>query len=490
MASYFWNSYTTSDNNTISNNRISNCYDGVHLENYYYWSYTYANNNVITGNIIDSFQNFGIFDCFSSGTVFTGNTITNPRSTYSYGILSEENYGPLNYSNNIINMSNTGYAGIYSYYNQGWSGGGEVTIANNFITIKGSGSYYQGNGIYMEYGDNYHNVTYNNVNVVGSNNSCAFFNDYDYTYSSNIQNNNFVNSGAGYAYWVSYSWANSINSSDYNNLYTTGSNVGSMDYSSQATLTDWQTYTSWDANSVSTDPGYNSSTDLHASSASIDGKATPIASITTDIDGQTRNVSTPDIGADEFTPVNDDAAVSSITNPSGNYCPGSQNIIVILKNQGINTLTSVLLTYKVNGITQGTYTWSGSLSTGGSASVNVGSYNFTSGTYSVDVNSTLPNGVSDLNTSNDHAGLSGLNEGLSGTYTIATSGTPDYFSFTSAINDLKSGGLCGSVVFNVSDGVYNENPQLNQPITNASSTNTITFKSASGDSSKCIVNAC
>jgi hypothetical protein len=57
-----------------------------------------------------------------------------------------------------------------------------------------------------------------------------------------------------------------------------------------------------EANSISLMPIFVSATDLHLTDANcgIDGKGTP-AYITTDIDGTTRNATTPDIGADEFT---------------------------------------------------------------------------------------------------------------------------------------------------------------------------------------------
>ena len=490
----FWNGYNNNDNNTYNLNRISNCWDGIHTEGYYWWYYTNQDGTNASGNVVDSFYNYAVYNYEETNGSYTNNTFLNCQNSSGYGVYSYDNNGPMNYTGNKIDMHNTGYAGIFTYYNHGWSGGGEITVANNFISILGA-STYQGNGIYMGYGDDYNNILYNNINVVGSNSSAALFDDYDYTNTSTIENNNLVNAGGGYAYWIYASWGNSIGAADYNNVYTTGSYAASMDYNNQATLSDWQSYTgssasfTWDVNSISTDPIYNNSADLHASSAAIDGKATPISGISTDIDGQTRNSSTPDIGADEFTPVNDDASISNITNPSGNYCSGTQTIVATLRNPGVHTLTSCYITYKINGTTTGTYTWSGSIATGASTSVSVGTYSFASGTYSVDVLSSMPNGVTDLNPTNDEVSISGLHQGMSGTKTIALTGSPDYSSFGAAITDLKAGGLCGAVVFNVSNGTYNENPQLNVPLAGASASNTVTFQSASGDSSKCIVNA-
>lgn len=97
--------------------------------------------------------------------------------------------------------------------------------------------------------------------------------------------------------------------SNYNLFYAGGANVGyfrtgslgagaGTDY---ATLADWQTAVGDDANSLFVDPLFVSDTaDLHLQPASqaIDA-GTPVAGITTDIDGQPR-LGPPDIGADEI----------------------------------------------------------------------------------------------------------------------------------------------------------------------------------------------
>lgn len=68
---------------------------------------------------------------------------------------------------------------------------------------------------------------------------------------------------------------------------------------------------------------------------------------------------------------------------------------------------------------------------------------------------------------------------MSGTYTIGGT-SPDYLNITSAVSSLSSAGLSGPVIFNIRDGVYNEQIDIWFPIT---PTNTITFQSEAGDSS-------
>lgn len=135
----------------------------------------------------------------------------------------------------------------------------------------------------------------------------------------NIKNNIFSNTrtttGTGFDVAIANTnaaatgWA--ATASNYNDLYN----------AVPANLTQWlgaaainnMTLATWqaaqpggsggDANSVSILPVFTSNIDLHLGSASnctLDGLGTPI-SVTVDYDNETRNVTTPDIGADEFT---------------------------------------------------------------------------------------------------------------------------------------------------------------------------------------------
>ncbi|HEX8250183.1 MAG TPA: Calx-beta domain-containing protein, partial [Pyrinomonadaceae bacterium] len=91
--------------------------------------------------------------------------------------------------------------------------------------------------------------------------------------------------------------------SNFNDLYAPNAQgiVGRVNVTDAPTLADWQTATGQDANSKSVDPLFVSTTDLHLQSGStLRGMGNPVAGVTTDIDGDTRNPATPDIGADEF----------------------------------------------------------------------------------------------------------------------------------------------------------------------------------------------
>ena len=69
---------------------------------------------------------------------------------------------------------------------------------------------------------------------------------------------------------------------------------------------------------------------------------------------------------------------------------------------------------------------------------------------------------------------------LSGFYTIGPSSTiNDYNSIEDAVDDLYLSGIDGPVIFQLKDGIYNEQINLDGVITGSSTTNTVTFRSFS-----------
>ena len=138
----------------------------------------------------------------------------------------------------------------------------------------------------------------------------------------NIFATNLVNSNAAAAKaYAIYSDAaasafSNINNNDY---FATGTQgvLGFIGAADRTTLAAWQTATGQDAASISADPVFVSSTDLHISlcvTSPVNDAGVAIGAVTTDYDGQARSGSTPDIGADEFTP--------AIPCNDGNDCTG------------------------------------------------------------------------------------------------------------------------------------------------------------------------
>jgi len=91
----------------------------------------------------------------------------------------------------------------------------------------------------------------------------------------------------------------------------------------RTTLSQWKAATTQDTKSVSINPNFVSATDLHltATNTALDNLGTPLLSVVTDMDGQVRNLITPDLGADEFG-VNI-ADLTPGTSNAGIYCTSS-----------------------------------------------------------------------------------------------------------------------------------------------------------------------
>ena len=188
----------------------------------------------------------------------------------------------------------------------------------------GSGS---GSGIYAEF-----NSVSINATTLGNSNTCLEIGSTSgpvLKIRNNIlSNTTAAQSGSAKHYcWIttsatSFGPAGSV--SNYNDLYVANTNgfVGLGATTDYASLANWQAITALpDANSKSVDPVFTSSTDLHASAATIASAADPsyatnTAWATLDIDCATRPTAT-DIGADQFTLPSCATATSPTTGSTG-----------------------------------------------------------------------------------------------------------------------------------------------------------------------------
>ena len=456
--------------NTIDNNVIKDCYAAIYWRGTSTASSGLAEHNVFSNNQISNYYSYGIYMYYHDGVQVISNTVT---GSANYGVYFNYCDNDCKFSKNKIH--NAGSYGIYMYYCDGTSTN-RWEMSNNFIS--GATSY----AIYNRY-PKYHDVYYNSINVNNGSYGFYFYNSSSTYGYHNIKNNNFVNQGAGYAAYI-YNGTTYLTSCDYNNYY---SPTGNFVYYSgtRANLAAIKLASSTrNQNSVSVDPQYTSASDLHTGSLALDSAGTPIAGITTDIDGETRDAVTPDIGADEFLVVVNDAGVTAMAPAAP--CAGSNTIIATVKNYGIVVLNSVVVNWSVNGVTQTPFSYSTPIAIGADAQVSIGSYTFVTGvTYNLIFWTTLPNGVADLQTSNDSYTESGLLTAMSGIFTIGGT-SPDYATFAAAVSDLTTKGVCGAVTFNVANGTYPESVTIPE-ISGASATNTITFQAASGDSTDVIL---
>jgi hypothetical protein len=117
-----------------------------------------------------------------------------------------------------------------------------------------------------------------------------------------------------------------------------------------------------------------------------------------------------------------DAAISSITAPTGTLCAAAVTPVVVLFNWGSSALTSVTINWQIDGGAVNTFNWTGNLASLASVSVTLPSTNVGTGAHTISVYTTLPNGQADGNASNDAS---------SGTFTTtsASSSQPTPFTY-------------------------------------------------------------
>jgi hypothetical protein len=132
---------------------------------------------------------------------------------------------------------------------------------------------------------------------------------------------------------------------------------------------------------------------------------TPMTGITTDIDGDTRSTTTPDIGADEYTPISDDARIDKIIGAAGGCGDSTTAVYVVFQNFGLVNITSMGATVQVTdpnaNVTTLTGSYSGTLAPTEYDTVFVGTINtYAGGTFDFLGYTQLAN---DGRTSNDTA---------------------------------------------------------------------------------------
>ncbi len=456
--------------NTITNAN----YYGIYM--YYLYGYK-CNNNTINMRVTGNAASNGIYSNF---------TLNN---SYQYELM-----------NNVI--TDAGQYGVQFYYMQGGSTN-PARIINNMI----GGTFRSTDPAAMYFNQNcqYVNLWFNSLvvdnatsgaqsSVVKFMNSCSNF---------DVRNNNFVSNNASANTYILYADATSsgFTSLNYNNYYKVGNPtsrfvfLNGINYS----LANYKGALGYNVNSVSIDPTYTTNKNLRTSLICNNGVA--ISGVPTDFEGDIRN-NPPDIGCDEnITASPLDLSVSAITGPTLPIAIGTQNVRVVLRNNGTSTITSAEVNYQVNGGAVQTIYWTGSLNACDTQTVE---FNATSGAsssdqrvtflpgivYTITAYTSLPNSSTDLVPINDTARISNVCTGLSGNFTIDAAGTPSattFTSFTSAVTALTCGGISGPVVFNVMPGTYTGQLDLTA-VNGASAVNTITFDGGAGNAPTCIVN--
>jgi PKD repeat protein len=112
------------------------------------------------------------------------------------------------------------------------------------------------------------------------------------------------------------------------------------------------------------------------------------------------------INSDACVPPNaNDASIVNVTNPKGDNCPGAITPTVTIKNRGSSNLTSATISYNLDNGTPVTFNWTGNLTPGSTANVNLPNFTTTLGQHLFKAWSSLPNGVADPSTTYDTSGI-------------------------------------------------------------------------------------
>lgn len=105
-------------------------------------------------------------------------------------------------------------------------------------------------------------------------------------------------------------------------------------------------------------------------------------------------------------PSSNDSGISAIVNPNGEICETSFTPVVTLKNFGGNPLTSCQIKYNVDGGTNSTFNWTGSLASFATINVTLPSVTTTVGIHTFNSFTLLPNGLTDASSGNDASSAS------------------------------------------------------------------------------------
>lgn len=387
---------TANSNNTLQNNTIKRVQNGLYQNGFGTSPYDVnwqIRDNIIGSTVLADKMGFrGMILINASAYVVNNNTIMGINSsTATTSTMTGIQLGTGNLNGTI---SNNRISDIKHNNTAGWGSNGiwlnastvasNTNVFNNFVSdiasagFGGNAPTDNGYGIVASAGGGY-NIYYNTVlmntnqpNATGR--AAAFLTTTGIATNNtlNVRNNIFANTqSAGAQRYSVFSGATAARFLDvnYNDYYTaSGANLGNIGGTDRADLAAWQAGTGKDALSLSVAPVFVSATDLHlapASNCGLDGKGTAISTpaITTDIDGDTRNATTPDIGADEFTglppaasivytgsPYCSDVAVATVTRTGtagGTYSAAPAGLTINATTGDVTPGTSTPGTYTV-----------------------------------------------------------------------------------------------------------------------------------------------
>lgn len=292
---------------------------------------------VVTNNEIHAGAR-GISTYIAGECQFNNNTIyMHPAATttytYAYGIYLSWVKSTEIHNNYIYGLEKTTVATkLIGISSASHPEGSVFSVVNNLINVGAADETndVHGIGLVSDSDQRSFNV-YNNTIVVNENSSSDPCHGIGHIATGeanfDLKNNIIINKHTGNtsSSAIALSVATDTLVSDYNNLISNQNfvNYQGTDY---ADLTTWQD-AGFDVNSVSKAVNFVSESDLHLTGSSVgdfDLAGTPLTTITTDIDGDTRDASYPYMGADEGSvaltpPVTPAVFISEVADPANDY---------------------------------------------------------------------------------------------------------------------------------------------------------------------------
>ena len=319
----------------VLNNYITGGDDAI----LFYGTTTIGDNsdNHVIGNTILFAYTYAIYYNDQDSAVINNNTISDIRSTFGDGIYT---FDLMNFTimGNNINVPDYGI-----YVSDGNFDGTPIdrgrVINNMVISTSDYGMYFDD----FESTDIFHNTSFGKPGIR--------INDFT---ALDIRNNIFVGTLNDYAFETDETAGGEV--VDYNLYYVTPGNTlfvkdGSSTYGD---LASWQAAAgTLNASSLEGDPIFvDPANDLHVLGALPNDVGDNSVGVMMDIDGDARPQApstTVDIGADEFTPLANDALVTGMITPLAGCGDSTTNLSFTVQNLGTNTITSLTLSAIVTG---------------------------------------------------------------------------------------------------------------------------------------------
>ncbi|HYG16199.1 MAG TPA: hypothetical protein VEC12_10645, partial [Bacteroidia bacterium] len=284
-------------------------------------------------------------------------------------------------------------------------------------------------------------------------------------YLSDLQNNNILLTDPASQGLAVNAPSGSVAGSDYNNFYKVNSGPGQflvVMNGTQLTKNNFRGFSGFDAHSYSEDPILVSATNVRPLSACLRGNYQSANSV--DIYGTSR-LNPPTVGAAESAGgFGLDVATDAFLKPVFPIPSGNNDVEVVIKNKGTNTITSLDINVQLGSVTR-TINWTGSLAAcddttilfTGSNQLSIGP-----GQNTIKAWVSNPNNDTDENHSNDTISQGFCAPFAAGTYTIdpAGSGPNNYTTIKQVTEIMNCGGIAGPVTFNLAATTFNETIDL------------------------------